>query len=227
MLSTERFDFIHTCKYLHIYHSGSEFMPRIGCSNKIMDTRMHYIVLGWTFFLLFPLGTLLWNRIFVREETRQTLSLSEASLRLSSDFIHKSVWGIRIYLWNECLIFYSHLVFLQQFMSLWITVFCKSCAVSCKNLWMENVGSVVLLLHILQRQNDDLIYFKSASWDSSSNGNGRTFSQATCNQCKIRKLSSFLIGRLWKFWSFAKYSCYWFAILTGVCFSFKEEPGKR
>lgn len=179
------------------------------------------------FFLLFSFGTLLWNMIFVQEEIGQTLSLSEASLRLSSDFIHKSVWGIRIYLWNECLIFYSHLVFLQQFMSLWITVFCKSCAVSCKNLWMENVGSVVLLLHILQRQNDDLIYFKSASWDSSSNGNGRTFSQATCNQCKIRKLSSFLIGRLWKFWSFAKYSCYWFAILTGVCFSFKEEPGKR
>ena len=119
MLSTERFDFIHTCKYLHIYHSGSEFMPRIGCSNKIMDTRMHYIVLGWTFFLLFPLGTLLWNRIFVREETRQTLSLSEASLRLSSNFIDKSVWGIGIYLWNDCLIFYSHLVVLQQFMYLW------------------------------------------------------------------------------------------------------------
>lgn len=79
--SAEMFDFIHTydltCKYPHIYHSGSEFIPGIGCSNKTMDTRMHYLVsLNGLFF--FPFGILLRKNDSRAGRDWENLSLSEA-----------------------------------------------------------------------------------------------------------------------------------------------------
>lgn len=103
---------LHLPLWIRIYSKNRQFKQNNGYEDALSCPWMD-------FFLLFSFGTLLWNMIFVQEEIGQTLSLSEASLRLSSNFIDKSVWGIGIYLWNECLIFYSHLVFLQQFMSLW------------------------------------------------------------------------------------------------------------